>query len=138
MNCHRFVAAPLGAVRAEDEAAAKEGRPPRPVVSAELSKLYAALALDDALAPDPARTPAPIEWVQVHDLPDFVAFDHRAHVAAGVACARCHGPVETMERIRQVESLSMGWCVDCHRQANELGVGGRAVHASLDCATCHF
>jgi hypothetical protein len=138
MNCHSTVTAPRGAVLAEEEAAKKEGRKPRPIVSDELRKLYAALGLDDNLRPVPGKKPQPIPWVKVHNLPDFACFDHRGHVAAGVACQRCHGPVETMERVRQVETLSMGWCVNCHREANATGIGGKKVKASLDCAACHY
>jgi hypothetical protein len=76
--------------------------------------------------------------VRVHNLPDFVYFDHRAHVTAGVTCQHCHGPIESMERVRQVETLSMGWCVNCHRDATENGISGQAVHASTDCAVCHY
>lgn len=138
MNCHRFVTAPAGAVRAEDELAAKEKRAPRPVVSPELQKLYDALALNANMQRDPDKTPHPIAWVKVHNLPDFVYFDHRAHVNAGVACQRCHGPVETMERVRQVADLSMGWCVNCHREANRTGIAGKPVEASTNCSTCHY
>jgi nitrate reductase gamma subunit len=137
MNCHRFVTAPLRDVRAEFERAKEEKRPPQTVVSPELAKLYAALALDDKLQPDPTRTATPIRWVKVHNLPSFTHFDHRAHVNAGVACQKCHGPVETMERVRQAEDLSMGWCIQCHRDASENGVAGRQVRASNDCSTCH-
>ncbi len=138
MNCHTFVTASLGALRAEDELAKKENREPRLVVSPELSKLYDALGLDENRKPVPGKQPRPVEWVRVHNLPDFVYFDHRPHVYAGVQCQRCHGPVETMERVRQVESLSMGWCVNCHREVNQTGVEGKPVQASIDCAACHF
>jgi hypothetical protein len=67
-----------------------------------------------------------------------VYFDHRAHIAATVSCQTCHGPVETMERVRQYETLTMGWCVNCHRDANEKGVNGKQVYASIDCVTCHY
>ena len=127
MNCHRFVTAPLGAVRAEDEIAEREKRAPRPVVSPELSKLYAAV-----------NGAQPIAWTRIHSLPDFAYFDHRPHVSAGVACQQCHGPVESMERVRQVSDLSMGWCVNCHRQASRTGIAGRRVNASTNCSTCHF
>ncbi|HWQ55731.1 MAG TPA: cytochrome c3 family protein [Bryobacteraceae bacterium] len=127
MNCHRTVTAPLGAVRAEDELAQKEKRAPRPVVSAELRKLY-----------DAVESGRPVAWTRVHSLPDFVYFDHRAHVNASVACQQCHGPVETMERVRQVSDLSMGWCVNCHREANRTGIAGRRVNASTNCSTCHY
>lgn len=138
LNCHRNVTAASAAVKAEKTAAEAAGRAPRKLVSPELRKLYDALALDDDLRRDPEREPEPIRWTKIHDLPDFVFFSHQAHVSAGVDCARCHGPVETMDRMRQVESLSMGWCVDCHRQANETGINGRPVQASTDCATCHY
>lgn len=137
MNCHGFVTAPLGAVRAEDEQARQEGRKPRRIVSPELQKLYDALGLDAALRRDPARPTAPIAWVRVHALPDFVTFDHRPHVQAGVACQQCHGPVETMDRVSQAQSLSMGWCVNCHRQASGTEAAGRRLAPSIDCATCH-
>lgn len=127
MNCHKFVTAPLGAVRAEDEAADKEKRAPRPIVSAELRKLY-----------DAVNTATPIAWNRIHSLPDFVYFDHRPHVGAGVACQQCHGPVETMERVRQVSDLTMGWCVNCHRDSNRAGVAGHPVNASINCSTCHY
>ena len=138
MNCHRFVTSSLGAVRAEDELAKKEQRPPQRIIAPELKKLYDALGLDDKLTPDPRKPPQPLPWVRVHNLPGFVYFDHRAHVQVGVRCQECHGPVETMERMRQAESLSMGWCVNCHRDANQQGVNGRKVNASTDCVTCHY
>lgn len=127
MNCHKFVTAPLGAVRAEDELAVKEKRAPRPVVSPELRKLY-----------DAVNHSRPIAWTRIYSLPDFAHFDHRPHVNAGVACQQCHGPVESMERVRQVSDLSMGWCVNCHRDADRTGIAGRRVDASTDCSTCHF
>jgi respiratory nitrate reductase gamma subunit len=138
MNCHRTITSPLRDVRAEFELAKQEKRPPRALVSADLAKLYTALGLDDKLQPDPAKTSSPIHWVKVHNLPAFTHFDHRAHVNAGVDCQRCHGPVETMERVRQVEDLSMGWCVNCHREANRNGVAAKQVRASNDCTTCHY
>lgn len=138
MNCHQFVTAPLGALRAEDERAQKEGRRPERIISPEIAKIYEALALSQALARDPAREPQPIAWTRVYRLPDYVYFDHRAHVAAGVSCQTCHGPVETMERVRQAGSLSMGWCVSCHRDTTGLAPGARVKSASVDCATCHY
>ncbi len=139
LNCHRYVTAPLGSLNAEEERAKKEGRKPRLVVAPELAKIYEALALDPAtMHPDGSRRPQPIAWTRVHALPDFVYFDHRPHVAAGVQCQACHGPAETMDRMRQVSDLSMGWCVNCHRDSNRRGVAGKKVFASTDCATCHY
>src|SRR5688572_1651316 len=58
----------------------------------------------------------PIEWTRVHDLPDFVFFDHSIHVKKGVGCTTCHGPVDRMPLMWQEKSLQMEWCLDCHRQ----------------------
>ncbi len=58
----------------------------------------------------------PIEWVRIHNLQDHVFFSHAQHVAVGkLECQTCHGPVETMDRVKQVSDLSMGWCINCHR-----------------------
>ncbi|HEX2920446.1 MAG TPA: cytochrome c3 family protein [Bacteroidales bacterium] len=58
----------------------------------------------------------PIRWIQVHNLPDHVYYNHSQHVnAGGIECTKCHGPVETMDRIGQYSDLSMGWCINCHR-----------------------
>jgi hypothetical protein len=57
----------------------------------------------------------PVHWVRVHDLPDFVYFNHSAHVRRGVGCVECHGRVDKMDVVYQAETLSMGWCLDCHR-----------------------
>lgn len=61
----------------------------------------------------------PIEWIRVHDLPDYAYFNHSAHINAGVGCASCHGNVAEMEKVIQVKPLSMGWCLDCHRNPTE-------------------
>jgi len=127
MNCHTSVTATFAAVRAEDEAAKKEERKAELVISPEIRKVYDALGLGDDRKPDPAKKRTPIEWQRVHRLPDFVTFDHRSHVAAGVSCQQCHGPVETMERVRQFATLEMGWCLNCHREQK----------ATLDCGACH-
>lgn len=138
MNCHREVTSSLGAMHAEDALATKEHRQARQIVSPELRKLYDALALDANRQPIPGKQLQPIRWNRIHTLPSFVYFDHRAHVAVGVACQQCHGPVETMERVYQFSDLSMGWCVNCHRQATREGVAGKRVNASTNCSTCHF
>ncbi len=56
-----------------------------------------------------------VPWIRVHKMPDYAYFDHSAHVKAGVGCISCHGNVDHMQIVRQVEPLSMGWCLDCHR-----------------------
>ena len=88
-----------------------------------------------------------IAWLRVHLLPDFVMFDHQAHTSAGVRCQTCHGPIEQMNEVYQHSSLSMGWCVNCHRdpkEAYEFGWDDRTsledVHkeAPTSCGTCHY
>lgn len=138
MNCHKFVTASAGAMKVEETKAAEESRDPLPVISVELAKLYDALGLDENRERDPQKETKPIEWVKVHNLPDYVYFDHRSHVNVGVDCQTCHGNVEAMERVRQSEDLSMGWCVNCHRQASETGIKGKAVNPSISCTTCHY
>lgn len=144
MNCHQHVTAGFDAVLQERERAAAEQRDPGRVISPELQKLYDALGLDEQLNRDPSRQPQPIEWVRVHQLPDHVHFDHRVHVQRGLACEQCHGPVRSMERVRQESDLSMGWCVQCHRSqpARPLASASPAPastrHVSTDCASCHF
>lgn len=61
------------------------------------------------------ETGKPIEWVRVHNLPDYAQFNHSAHVNVGVSCVSCHGRIDRMEVVMQKEMLTMGWCLDCHR-----------------------
>ena len=106
-------------------------------------------------------TGEPIEWERIHDLPDYVYFDHSVHVNRGVSCVSCHGRVDKMEQVYQAESLSMSWCLDCHRNPephlrpqefitkldwepnedlNELGARIREelnINPSTNCSTCH-
>ena len=143
MNCHRHVTASWKETRR-----AREGRPQRVgatglvrPVSSELKKLYDAVGYDPLRSTyDPQRQRIPrIEWIKVHDLPDFVYFDHRRHTNAGVECQRCHGPVETMDRIYQANEFTMGLCVNCHRDVNRGEIAelyGRS--PSTDCAVCHY
>jgi hypothetical protein len=137
MTCHRFVTASQKVMIPEILEARKENRTPKPVISPELQKLYDALGLDSDLQRDPNKTPKPIAWVKVHNLPAYSCFDHKAHLRGGVSCQQCHGPVETMDRLRQVSDLSMGWCVNCHRETKITGVDGKTTRPSIDCATCH-
>ena len=93
----------------------------------------------------------PIAWVKVHNLPDFVYFNHSQHVLAAVTCQECHGPVETMARLRQESPLTMGWCLECHRERGLIGARQKHIAAQthsdaatlaslpgLDCGKCHY
>jgi hypothetical protein len=71
------------------------------------------------------RTGKPLQWTRVHDLPDFVYFNHSIHVAKGIGCESCHGRVDEMPLMRRVASLHMEWCLDCHRHP-ELAVRERS------------
>ncbi len=90
-----------------------------------------------------------IEWVRVHELPDFVYFPHKRHLAAGLACQTCHGEVQTMDKVYQFGALTMGWCMECHRgrstPSNVLeGIeakgwpNGEGQAAPQQCTTCHY
>lgn len=68
-----------------------------------------------ALVRESWQTGSPLKWQKVHLLPDYCFFDHSVHLAAGVGCASCHGRIDQMEEVRQEQPLSMGWCLDCHR-----------------------
>jgi hypothetical protein len=80
---------------------------------------------------DPVRASAygggPIRWRRVHDLPDFVFFDHSSHVSQGVDCAECHGDVSSMAAVVRVQPLTMRWCLSCHRDHG----------ATTSCTACH-
>ena len=84
----------------------------------EIKKLYKAVGWDEETQSYTGET-EPVKWVRIHNLPDFVYFNHSQHVSvAGVDCQKCHGPVEEMEILYQYSSLTMGWCIDCHRESN--------------------
>jgi len=84
----------------------------------EIKKLYKAVGWDEETQQYTGET-QPVKWVRIHNLPDFVYFNHAQHVeVAGVDCQKCHGPVEEMEIMYQHSSLTMGWCIDCHRETN--------------------
>lgn len=72
----------------------------------------------------------PIPWNRINQLPRFVYFSHRVHVSAGSNCERCHGDVGHMTVTEPVVKMSMGWCIDCHKQQPE-------ARALTDCITCH-
>jgi hypothetical protein len=100
----------------------------------------------------------PIEWVRVHELPDFVHFPHNRHVSVGLKCQECHGPIQEMEVVYQYAPMTMGWCMECHRgrttpeavKANVLSRPDRVrdlgdrwdnnhgnLVAPINCTTCH-
>lgn len=130
MNCHMHI----------QNVGGQEG------ISPEIAKLY-----------DAYDNNKPIEWVRVHNLPDLAYFNHSQHVVVGgVECQTCHGPIEEMEVVYQHSALTMGWCIDCHRNTEIISQGNEyydkmvLLHADskdalkvkdiggLECAKCHY
>jgi hypothetical protein len=74
----------------------------------------------------------PVRWTKVNDQPDFVQFNHRPHIAAGVACESCHGDIAVMTYAKPY-NLNMGFCLDCHRKQ-----AAEKVARLIDCGTCHY
>lgn len=106
MNCHKSVYEYNGETSPEYTKEFYDG---------EIQKLYDAVGWSDADQKYTGET-KPVKWVRIHNLPDFVYFNHSQHVSVGgVECQTCHGPIETMEVVEQYAPLTMGWCVDCHR-----------------------
>ncbi|CAL65148.1 c-type cytochrome [Christiangramia forsetii] len=110
MNCHKSIAEVAPETATEDYS--------KEFYDKEISKLY------DAVGWDPAsRTYSgeekPVKWIRIHNLPDFAYFNHSQHVSvAGIECQKCHGPIEEMEIVYQNAPLTMGWCINCHRETN--------------------
>lgn len=141
MNCHKYV-----------QEGPKYGKD-------EIKKIYAALDYDPATQKY-GDNPKPVKWIRVHNLPDLAYFNHAQHVTvAGIECQTCHGPVEEMEVLKQHSPLTMGWCIDCHRNT-EVNMEGNAYYSELheklkkqygpeakitvdkigglECARCHY
>ena len=109
MNCHKSIYEYNGETTPEYSKEFYDG---------EIKKLYKAVGWDDDEQKYTGET-QPVKWVRIHNLPDFVYFNHSQHVTvAGVECQTCHGPVEEMEVLYQYSSLTMGWCINCHRETN--------------------
>jgi mono/diheme cytochrome c family protein len=89
----------------------------------EIAKIYAALDYDPTTGTY-GSNPKPIKWIRVHNLPDLAYFNHSQHVSvAGVECQTCHGPVEKMDVLSQHSTLTMGWCINCHRETEVNAAG---------------
>ena len=96
----------------------------------EIKKLYAAVGWDEENQAYTGES-KPVEWVRVHNLPDLVYFNHSQHVTvAGVECQTCHGPVEEMEIVSQFSPLTMGWCLECHKET-KVKVEGNEYYAKI-------
>ncbi|SFU57723.1 Cytochrome c2 [Pustulibacterium marinum] len=110
MNCHKNIS----------EVAEETGteKHPKEFYDAQIQKLYKAVGWDASTMTYTGETES-VKWVRIHNLPDFAYFNHSQHVTvAGVMCQECHGPVEEMEVLEQYAPLTMGWCINCHRETN--------------------
>ncbi len=139
MNCHKYVKE--GPLHGEEE----------------IKKIYAAMDWDGAKY---GSNQKPIQWIRVHSLPSLAYFNHAQHVVAGkVECQTCHGKVEEMEIVKQQSPLTMGWCINCHRET-EVKMDGNGYYdelhkklaakygadakltvdkiGGLECARCHY
>jgi len=111
MNCHQNIAEYNG----EEDL---ENGYTKDFYTKEIKKLYAAVGWDEENQQYTGKT-EPVKWVRIHNLPDFVYFNHAQHVQVGqIECQTCHGPVEEMEVMYQYSPLTMGWCINCHRETN--------------------
>jgi hypothetical protein len=109
MNCHKSIYEYNGETSEEYSKEFYDG---------EIQKLYKAVGWDDEAQEYTGETQA-VKWVRIHNLPDFAYFNHAQHVSvAGIECQTCHGPVEEMEIMYQYSPLTMGWCINCHRDTN--------------------
>ena len=157
MNCHKSIYEYKGnpeGPSAEDLANGYTNE----FYTGEIKKLYKAVGWDEENQRYTGKT-QPVEWVRVHNLPDFVYFNHSQHVSvAGIECQTCHGPIEEMEIVSQFAPLTMGWCVNCHKETN-VKIEGNAYYdkiheelskkygvdkltaaemGGLECGKCHY
>jgi mono/diheme cytochrome c family protein len=150
MNCHKNIA----------EVAESTATPEysKAFYDEQIQKLYTAVGWDQATQSYTGKT-EPVKWVRIHNLPDFVYFNHSQHVTvAGIECQTCHGPVETYEIQKQFAPLTMGWCINCHRKTEVKMKGNEyytkihdelskkygvdkltaAQMGGLECGKCHY
>ena len=126
--------------------------------SKEIQKIYAAIDYDPETG-EYGKETQPIEWVRVHNLPDLAYFNHSQHVqVGGLECETCHGPIKEMEVVYQYSDLTMGWCINCHRETNVKSKGNDYYNnlvelhnekntkvpmkvediGGLECSKCHY
>ncbi|WP_029035811.1 c-type cytochrome [Salinimicrobium terrae] len=150
MNCHKTISEVAESTATEEYS--------KEFYDGEIAKLYEAVGWDVTQQAYTGET-EPVKWIRIHNLPDFAYFHHAQHVeVGGIACQTCHGPVEEMEIMYQNAPLTMGWCINCHRETNVRTAGNEyyeKVHeelskkygveeltvaqmGGLECAKCHY
>ncbi|NVK53857.1 MAG: c-type cytochrome [Flavobacteriaceae bacterium] len=154
MNCHKNISE----VAEDTKVTIGEQVLGKAELDKEIQKLYKAAGWDADNLTYTGKT-QPVKWVRVHNLPDFAYFNHSQHVTVGgQKCQTCHGPVETMDEVYQFSPLTMGWCIDCHKEtkvdlkgnayytkiheelAKKYGVKSVTVAqlGGLECGKCHY
>lgn len=129
MNCHKSIFEYTGSPDGPSPEDIAEGRT-NEFYTGEIKKLYKAVGWDEENQQYTGEA-KPVEWIRVHNLPDFAYFNHSQHVSVGgIACQTCHGPVEEMEVVEQFSPLTMGWCINCHRET-EIKVQGNAYYEAI-------
>ncbi len=157
MNCHKSIYEYKGTADGPSQEDLANGYT-NEFYTKEIKKLYKAVGWNEDDQKYTGESQA-VEWVRVHNLPDFAYFNHSQHVSvAGIECQTCHGPVEEMEVVSQFAPLTMGWCVNCHRETNVKVEGNEyyaKIHAELskkygvetltaaqmgglECGKCHY
>ena len=150
MNCHKSIGEVAESTATEDYS--------KEFYDKEIKKLYEATGWDPAEQAYTGET-KPVKWVRIHNLPDFAYFNHSQHVSvAGIECQKCHGPIQEMEIVYQDAPLTMGWCINCHRETNVKMAGNEyyeKIHeelskkygveeltaaqlGGLECGKCHY
>ncbi|TVZ52252.1 c-type cytochrome [Dokdonia sp. Hel_I_53] len=154
MNCHKSISEVAG----DGDYTSVNEDYSKAFYDKEIQKLYKAVGWDQATQSYTGETQA-VEWVRIHNLPDFAYFNHSQHVSvAGIECQKCHGPVQEMEVMYQYAPLTMGWCINCHRETN-VKIEGNAYYeeiheqlaqkygvekvtaaqmGGLECGKCHY
>jgi mono/diheme cytochrome c family protein len=157
MNCHKSIYEYKGNPEGPSQEDLANGYT-NEFYTGEIKKLYAAVGWDEENQKYSGES-KPVEWVRIHNLPDFAYFNHSQHVEVGkIECQTCHGPVEEMEIMYQYSPLTMGWCINCHRETNIQVEGNEyyeKIHAELskkygvenltaaqmgglECGKCHY
>ncbi|MGB5553443.1 MAG: c-type cytochrome [Flavobacteriaceae bacterium] len=157
MNCHKSIYEYKGNPEGPSQEDLANGYT-NEFYTGEIKKLYKAVGWDEENQKYTGES-QPVEWVRIHNLPDFAYFNHSQHVSvAGIECQTCHGPVEEMEIMYQYSPLTMGWCINCHRETNVKVEGNEyyeKIHAELskkygvenltaaqmgglECGKCHY
>ncbi len=150
MNCHKNISEVAESTATEEHS--------KEFYDGEIQKLYDAVGWDKANQKYTGKT-SPVKWVRIHNLPDLVYFNHAQHVTVGgIECQTCHGPVEEYEYQKQFAPLTMGWCINCHREtevkvkdndyykkiheelSKKYGVDKLTVAqmGGLECGKCHY